>query len=58
MPAAANRNKAEGAMALRKGDQLLMAPRLENNPFSMWNNTPIMTPEKILRLTPLTRLWV
>ena len=51
-------NITEGAMALSTGDQLLIAPRLENSPLSMWKKTPIITPEKIFRLTPLTRLCV
>ena len=51
-------NNADGAIALRKGDQLLIAPRLENSPLSMWNKTPIITPENIFRLTPLTRSCV
>jgi hypothetical protein len=33
--AAANRNRAEGVTALSSGDQLLIAPRLENRPLSM-----------------------
>lgn len=51
-------NNTEGEMALMIGDQLLIAPRLEKSPLSMWKNTPIMTPENIFRLPPLIRLCV